>query len=227
MFLKTLILKINYFFLILFTFILSFQAYSQRNYNEFNVIGVSAGLTLYDIKTDDLSTQSKESFMFGLQIRGNVYNNFDMMYGVAFYDTNISVLANSVPEGGTQRELNYNIQSAQISVLWGYKIIREHLSIEAGPVLNINGRLTLKDTQYENYIIDGYDTLRAIELEDISKVNFHLAAGVTAGFRNFRVFGQYQYGVTNMLSKLNSSNLEYKDFKGNANLITVGVTAYF
>lgn len=227
MFLKTLILKINYFFLILFTFILSFQAYSQRNYNEFNVIGVSAGLTLYDIKTDDLSTQSKESFMFGLQIRGNVYNNFDMMYGVAFYDTNISVLANSVPEGGTQRELNYNIQSAQISVLWGYKIIREHLSIEAGPVLNINGRLTLKDTQYENYIIDGYDTLRAIELEDISKVNFHLAAGVTAGFRNFRVFGQYQYGVTNMLNKLNSSNLEYKDFKGNANLITVGVTAYF
>ncbi|WP_188438339.1 hypothetical protein [Planktosalinus lacus] len=220
-------MKINYFFLILFTFILSFQAYSQRNYNEFNVIGVSAGLTLYDIKTDDLSTQSKESFMFGLQIRGNVYNNFDMMYGVAFYDTNISVLANSVPEGGTQRELNYNIQSAQISVLWGYKIIREHLSIEAGPVLNINGRLTLKDTQYENYIIDGYDTLRAIELEDISKVNFHLAAGVTAGFRNFRVFGQYQYGVTNMLSKLNSSNLEYKDFKGNANLITVGVTAYF
>ncbi len=227
MFLKTLILKINYFFLILFTFILSFQAYSQRNYNEFNVIGVSAGLTLYDIKTDDLSTQSKESFMFGLQIRGNVYNNFDMMYGVAFYDTNISVLANSVPEGGTQRELNYNIQSAQISVLWGYKIIREHLSIEAGPVLNINGRLTLKDTQYENYIIDGYDTLRAIELEDISKVNFHLAAGLTTGFRNFRVFGQYQYGVTNMLNKLNSSNLEYKDFKGNANLITVGVTAYF
>lgn len=227
MFLKTIILKIHHPLLVFFTFIFSLQTFSQINYNEFNVIGVSAGLTFYDINTDDFSTQSKESFMFGLQMRGNVYNNFDMMYGVAFYDTNISILANSAPEGGAKRELNYNIQSAQISVLWGYKIIREHLSIEAGPVLNINGRLTLKDTQFENYIIDGHNTLRAMDLEDISKVNFHMAAGLTAGFRNFRVFGQYQYGVTNMLNKLNSSNLENKDFKGNASLITVGVTAYF
>lgn len=209
------------------TLLFSNQIHSQRNYGEFNVIGVSTGITLYDINTDDLTTKSKESFMFGLQMRGNVYNNFDMMYGVAFYDTNLSVLANSIPEGGTQRELNYNIQSAQISVLWGYKIIREHLSIEAGPVLNINGNLTLKDTQFEDYFIDGYSSIRAIDLENISTVNFHVAAGLTAGFRNFRVFGQYQYGVTNMLNKLNNSNLENKDFKGNASLITIGVTAYF
>ncbi|WP_339611531.1 hypothetical protein [uncultured Planktosalinus sp.] len=220
-------MKIYHLLFITVTLLFSNQIHSQRNYGEFNVIGVSAGITLYDINTDDLSTKSKESFMFGLQMRGNVYNNFDMMYGVAFYDTNLSVLANSTPEGGVQRELNYNIQSAQISVLWGYKIIREHLSIEAGPVLNINGNLTLKDTQFEDYFIDEYSSIQAIDLENISKVNFHVAAGLTAGFRNFRVFSQYQYGVTNMLNKLNSSNLENKDFKGNASLITIGVTAYF
>jgi hypothetical protein len=205
----------------------STQIYAQKNYKEFNVIGVSGGLTLYDIKTHDFITSSRESYMLGFQMRGNVYNNFDMIYGIAFYDTKIGISASSMPVGGNKEVLDYNLQSAQISVLWGYKIIREHLSVEAGPILNVNGKLTLKEARFENYIIDGHSTLRAIDLEDVSKVNFHLAAGLTAGFRNFRVFGQYQYGVTNMLNKLNSQNLEKTDFKGKSSLMTVGITAYF
>ncbi|MEX0997189.1 MAG: hypothetical protein WDZ45_09100 [Flavobacteriaceae bacterium] len=201
--------------------------YAQKNFKEFNVIGVSGGLTLYDINTDDFITTSRESYMLGFQMRGNVYNNFDMIYGIAFYDTKIGISASSAPVGGSKEVLDYHMQSVQISVLWGYKIIREHLSIEVGPILNVNGKLTLKDTAFENYIIDGYTTVRAIDIEDVSKANFHLAAGLTAGFRNFRIFGQYQYGVTNVLNKLNSQNLENSDFKGNSSLLTVGVTAYF
>src|SRR5690606_27105126 len=121
----------------------------------------------------------------------------------------------------------YNLQSAQISVLWGYKIIRENLSIEAGPALNINGKLALKDTQYENYIVDGYTTLRAIDLENVSTVNFHIAGGLTSGFRNFRVFGQYQYCVTDMLNKLNKEGLEKYNFMCNSSLLSVGITFYF
>lgn len=203
------------------------QLQAQKNFNEFNVIGVSAGLTSYDINTSDFSTTKRESFMFGFQMRGNVYNDFDLMYGIAFYDTKVAVSALSTAVGGPKRDLNYNLQSAQISVLWGYKIIREHLSIEAGPILNISGKLTLQDTQYEDYIIDGYTTLRAIDLQDVSTVNFHMAGGITAGFKNFRIFGQYQYGITNMLNKLNKQNLEKNSFKGNSSLMTVGVTAYF
>jgi len=203
------------------------QVKAQKNFKEFNVIGVSVGLTSNDIQTSDFFKNKRESYMFGFQMRGNVYNNFDMIYGIAFYDTKIAVSASSTPVGGQKRDLNYNLQSAQISVLWGYKIVREHLSIEAGPVLNINGKLTLEDTQFENYIVDGYATLRAIDLENVSTVNFHLAGGLTAGFRNFRIFGQYQYGLTNMLNKLNKQNLEKNNFKGNSSLMTVGVTAYF
>tara|TARA_R110000850_G_scaffold271031_2_gene404812 strand:+ start:203078 stop:203746 length:669 start_codon:yes stop_codon:yes gene_type:complete len=208
-------------FLIFYTTI-----FSQNNYKEFNVIGISAGLTQYDINTKDFKTQSRESFMFGLQMRGNVYNNFDMMYGIAFYDSNIAISAKSSPVGGTSRDLNYNLQSAQISVLGGYKIIKNHLSIEAGPVLNINGKLTLNDTQYENHIIEGYATLNAKDIEDVSKVNFHLAGGITAGLRNFRLFALYQYGVTNVLNNLNKNNLEKTNFKGNSTLLSFGVTVY-
>ncbi|MEX2335741.1 MAG: hypothetical protein WD555_00545 [Fulvivirga sp.] len=200
--------------------------FSQNNFKEFNVIGISAGLTLYDINTTDFQTQSRESFMFGLQMRGNVYNNFDMMYGIAFYDSNIAITAQSTPLGGISRDLNYNLQSAQISVLGGYKIIKNHLSIEAGPVLNINGNLTLKDTQHEDYIIEGYSTLRAQDIEDVSKINFHLAGGLTGGLKNFRLFALYQYGVTNVLNKLNEKNLEKTNFKGNSSLFAFGVTVY-
>ena len=207
-------------------FFTSLQSNAQRNFKEFNLIGLSAGLTSFDINTSDFSTTKRDSYMFGLQIRGNVYNNFDMIYGISFYDTKVAVSASSVPLSGQRRDLEYNLQSAQISVLWGYKIIREHLSIEAGPVLNISGKMTLKDTQFENYIIDGYSTVRAIDLENVSPVNFHLAGGLTAGFRNFRIFGQYQYGATNMLNKLNKQNLEKNNFKGNSSLLSVGVTAY-
>lgn len=203
------------------------QVQAQRNFKEFNVIGVSGGLTLYDINTDDFITTSRESYMLGFQMRGNVYNNFDMIYGIAFYDTKLGISASSIPIVGNKEVLDFNMQSAQISILGGYKIIKEHLSVEVGPILNVNGKLTLKDTPFENYIVEGYNTLRAIDLEDVSKVNFHLAAGLTAGFRNFRVFGQYQYGVTNVLNKLNSQNLEKDNFKGNSSLLTVGVTAYF
>lgn len=203
------------------------QVQAQRNFKEFNVIGVSGGLTLYDINTDDFITTSRESYMLGFQMRGNVYNNFDMIYGIAFYDTKLGISASSIPVVGNKEVLDFNMQSAQISILGGYKIIKEHLSVEVGPILNVNGKLTLKDTPFENYIVEGYNTLRAIDLEDVSKVNFHLAAGLTAGFRNFRVFGQYQYGVTNVLNKLNSQNLEKDNFKGNSSLLTVGVTAYF
>jgi hypothetical protein len=203
------------------------QVNAQKNFKEFNVIGVSAGLTSYKIQTSDFTTDKRESYMFGFQMRGNVYNNFDLIYGIAFYNTKTAISASSTPVGGQKRDLDYNLQSAQISVLWGYKIIREHLSIEAGPILNINGKLTLEDKRYENYIIDGYTTLRAIDMENISMANFHLAGGLTVGFKNIRLFGQYQYGVTNMLNKLNSQNLEKSNFKGHSSLLTVGATAYF
>lgn len=154
-----------------------FQSNAQKNFKEFNLIGISAGLTSFNINTSDFKTSQRDSYMFGFQMSGNVYNNFDMIYGIAFYDTKVAVSAMNTANSGQRRDLEYNLQSAQISVLWGYKVIREHLSIEAGPVLNISGKLTLKDTQFEDYIIDGYSTLRAVDLEIFHRQIFIWQAG--------------------------------------------------
>lgn len=200
---------------------------AQRNYNEFNLIGISGGLTMYNINTDNFNTKQGSSVMGGAQIRGNVYNNFDMLYGISFFDTTFGMAVRETPASTKINYIDMNTQSVQISVLMGYKIIREHLSIEAGPVLNVNGKFKPKNSSYEDYVIDGYSGLTPNDIGDISKVNFHLAAGITAGLRNFRVFAQYQYGVTNTLNKLNDQDLGETEFKGHSSLITFGVTGYF
>lgn len=108
-----------------------------------------------------------------------------------------------------------------------YNIIVKHLSLEFGPVFNINGKLRLDNDKFKDYVLTGYETLSAEDIQDISKFNVHLAGGITAGLEHFRVFGQYQYGLTNMLGKLNSKDLEKKNFKGNSSTIIVGAVIYF
>lgn len=214
-------------FLSLSLFFLFIHLYSQRNFKEFNLIGISGGLNMYNISTKNFKTKQGNSFMGGFQVRGNVYNNFDMLYGISFYNQMVSIALKENAGDFNNLFVEFNQQAVQVSILAGYKVIREHLSIEFGPVLNVNGKLKRRNSQYENYIIDGYTQLTPKDIEKVSPLNFHLAAGITAGFRNFRVFGQYQYGVTNALGALNGKSPEIKDFKGNSKLLVFGVTGYF
>ena len=74
--------------------------------------------------------------------------------------------------------------------------------------------------------MDGYDTLKATDIENISPVNFLVAGGITGGLESFRASVQYQYGITNMLNKLNDQDLEYSDFKGNSSTIIIALLIY-
>lgn len=212
---------------IVFTFFYYSTSCTQRNFNEFNLIGLSGGLNWYSITTDNLIVKTGTSFTGGFQVRGNVYNNWDMLYGISFHNHSMGISLKENAQSTNHLFVNHDQKAVQLSVLLGYKIIREHLSLEAGPVLSVNGKLQHNNDQYENYIVDGYTALTSKQLEDISPVNFHLAAGITAGLRNFRVFAQYQYGVTNMLGKLNGKAPELTDFKGHSKVFSVGVTGYF
>ena len=87
--------------------------------------------------------------------------------------------------------------------------------------------MKLDSNKFEEYILDGYNELKAEEIQDISKINFRLAGGLTTGLENFRISAQYQYGVTNMLNKLNDKNLENSNFKGNSTTIVLLAVMYF
>ena len=202
------------------------QLSAQRNYDEYNRMGLFGGLTLFDINTSDFVTEQGTGFAAGFTTRGSFRNNFDLIYGISFYSTSLGI-EGSTALGTDTQNISYSMSAAQVTFLGSYNIVKHHLSLEFGPVLQINSKMNLDSETREDYVLTGYNTLTAKDVQDISKVNFHVVGGITAGIESFRVFAQYQYGVTNTLNKLNDKNLEKDDFEGHSSTITLGALFYF
>jgi hypothetical protein len=200
------------------------QTFSQRNYEEYNRIGLTGGLTIFDINTSNLVTEPGYGFAGGFTTRGSFRNDFDLIYGISFTNNTIGIKGSSLTD---TQFINYQIQAAQITFLGSYNIVKHHLTLEFGPILNVNGKMKLDSDRYNNYILEGYELLRAQDIQDINRINFHVTGGLTAGLKNFRISGMYQYGVTNMLGRLNDKNLENNDFVGHSSTILVSAVLYF
>src|SRR5690606_29422115 len=182
------------------------------------------GITFFDIQTDDLVTKQQTGFTSGFTTRGAFRNNFDLIYGVSFQSASIAVEGSFSTD---TQNIGYTIQGAQINFLGSYNIIKKHLSVDFGPVFGINGKMKLDKEEYQDYVLSGYSTLTAKDIQEISRFNVRLAGGITAGLEHFRISAQYQYGVTNMLGKLNSKNLENENFKGHGSTIILMGIIYF
>ena len=104
-----------------------------------------------------------------------------------------------------------------------YVVVDNHLNLEFGPIVQVNGALKINN-ENENNIISG-TALFAKDITDISKFNVYPAVGITAGVRHFRVNIQYQYGVNNILQNLNSKGYGI-NFKGNAGILSGNLIIY-
>jgi hypothetical protein len=200
---------------------------AQQNYESYNHLGITAGFTQFNLNTSDLVTNQGRGVIAGLSTRGSFYNYIDFIYGINFLSSSVKVKGSKPANPLDTQNINYTIQAVQFTFQGSFNFIRNHLSIEAGPVLNINGKMKQDTEAFENYILDGYSTLRAKDIQDISKVNFHISTGITAGLKNFRLSAQYQFGITNTLNKLNDQNLENNDFKGNNSILILAAIIYF
>jgi hypothetical protein len=98
-----------------------------------------------------------------------------------------------------------------------YKIFEPYLSVEIGPVAQFNGKLELDEAQEQNTISG--TTLKAVDITDVNRFNFHGAIGVTAGVKHVRVSLQYLYGINNVLGNLND-NGNGNNFKGHLGIIS-------
>ena len=213
--------------------LLIFQtASAQRNYDHNNHLGLIGGIGLFDINTDNFQTEQGTGYMFAFTTRGAFYNNFDLIYGVSFVQNEVGILARNVndPTNNFQSQyVNYSIQAAQINLLGSFNIINNHLSLEAGPILNVNGKLKIDQEEFENFVVEGYDSLRSGDIQNISRVHFYLATGITAGIENFRLGAMYQYGVTNFFNRFNeNADIEKPDgkFEGHTSTILLTATLY-
>ena len=185
------------------------------NYDIKNFVGIHGGITQLDIITDNFTIEKQNGFIAGLTGIVNVSHKwYDVSYGIQFSQNNLNMLGGMTDVDGDE-SLEYKLSAVQLALLMHAKILQQNLTIDFGPVIQANGFLELKDDTQEDYFVNGFDNLNAIDLRDISKFSINGAIGATAGFKNFRVRAQYQYGLTNMLNKLNDLEIEDTEFKGN------------
>jgi hypothetical protein len=208
-----------------FTF-MALAVSAQNGYRDSNRIGISGGINQFTLDTDNFEASPGTGWNAGLSVRGNFYNDFDMVYGMQFSENIFTVKGISpieLAQGVVPKDIKYKLDSAQISLLLSYKVVENHLSFELGPMLQINGKLNV-DTEDEDYIINS-NGITAKDIQEISMFNFYPTVGVTAGVRHFRLNIMYQYGVSNILGKLDDSALG-EDFKGHAGILTGSVILY-
>ena len=205
---------------IIFVFI-SLSVFSQYKYRDANRIGITVGVNQFSLYTNNFQTKAELGWNAGLSMRGNFYNNWDMIYGIQFSGNSFSVSTTSIPL--VIEQVNYKLASGQLSLLASYKIIDSHLSIEVGPIIQVNGKLEIDSDKVNNVILG--TTLLAKDIQDISKLNVYPMVGITFGIVHFRANISYQYGLNNILGNLNNQNLGY-NFKGNAGILNGNLIIY-
>lgn len=178
---------------------LTTAAFAQHGYRDGNRIGIYGGVTHTNMITSNFDTKPELGWAAGMQVRGNYYNNFSMIFGMQFSENNFSVP--TVSPFLQKQEVKYKVMGAQIRLLLSYNLIKNHASLDFGPVLQVNDKLKFEG-DYENNIISG-TALTAKQITDINKINGNLYVGITAGNSRVRAIVNYQFGMNNILNNLN------------------------
>ena len=195
---------------------ISSLGFAQYGYRDGNRIGISGGISQTTLFTKNFKAKPETGFAGGLSVRGNYYNNWSMIYGMQFFSNNFSL------ESNFNDNVKYTIEGVQIRLLFSYNVIQDHVSIDFGPVLQINGKLKVSSSD-ENKLLKG-TLLKANQIVDVSPVSGNFYLGGSAGGKVIRLVVFYEYGFTNILNKLNKDDslqaLNNGDsFKGNLGTI--------
>lgn len=197
--------------------------FAQYRNRDGNRIGISGGISQSTLFTSNFDAKPGIGFAGGLSVRGNYYNDFSMIFGMQFFYNTFSLETTSASLA--KKDTEFSVSGAQVRLLLSYNIVEDHVSIDFGPVLQVNGKMSVQEADETN-IING-TLLQAKQIEDITKINGNLYFGVSAGNRLVRAVIFYQYGVNNILNNLNKEDsLKIQnggDFKGNLGTVSAQV----
>ena len=155
---------------------------------------------------------------------------YNVSYGMQLSENRMSVNGFASALSSNFEPIDYKILTAQVAFLMHAKLAGPYLTLDFGPVLQYNSDLEFDDEGKEEWIIAEFDSLLAKDFVDITNFNVNGAVGLTAGFENFKVRGQYIYGFTNILGDLNDSEaatFTNKKFKGNQSMLTIALLITF
>jgi len=178
----------------------SAMSFAQYGYRDGNRIGISGGVSQSTLFTSNFNAKPGVGFGGGLSVRGNYYDNWSMIYGMQFFMNKFSLESTTLTS--QSKDTEFNLSGVQVRLLMSYNVIKDHISIDFGPVLQINGKLSVKSNDETN-ILKG-TSLNANQILDVSKVNGNVYAGISAGTKVIRAVVFYEYGFTNVFNKLNS-----------------------
>ena len=217
--------KIQFILLVVFTMGFVTNSFAQ-NYQIKNGFGLSGGITQFDIITDNFATTKGDGWLGGMSATVSLPHRwYGVSYGMQLSENKIGISGRTSNIDATSQELEYKLFTAQLAFLFHIKIVDDFFTLDAGPVLQYNSKLELTDESQENYMISGYETLKASDISDISNVNFNGAIGLSAGFSHFRIKAQYIYGFTNILNKLNDQDFTLEanksKFKGTQSMVAI------
>ena len=204
-------------FLSLTFLIFTIVTFAQYDNKDGNRIGISGGVNQSTLMGSNFTTKPGNGFAGGLSVRGNYYNNWSMIYGMQFFVNKFSL------ESTFKQDIDYSLSGVQIRLLMSYNIIKDHISFDFGPVLQVNGKMSINSAD-ESKTLNG-TLLKANQILDVSKVNGNAYVGISAGSKVVRALVFYQYGFTNVFNSLNSQDgltllNGNNSFKGNIGTIS-------
>lgn len=203
----------------------SITSFAQYGYKDGNRIGISGGVSQTTLFTSNFKSKPGIGYGGGLSVRGNYYNNWSMIYGMQFFINNFSLETTATSAPFLKKDTEFSLSGVQVKLLLSYNVVKDHVSFDFGPVLQINGKMKV-DSKDENNIINGTLALKAKQIEEVGSINGSAYVGFSAGTKVVRALIFYQYGFTNALNKLNSQEglplllPNNEKFKGNFGTIS-------
>ena len=201
------------------------QSHAQQHIQTRNRIGLYGGFTQFDIKTDNFVTASGQGWIGGLSASVDLPHKFyNVSYTIQLSENTLGI--NAIPSlVSPTEEIDFTMITAQVAFLVHVKVIQDYLTIDIGPMIQYTGDLEVKNDSQKNYIIENYSRVTAKDLYKISPFNVNGAVGLSAGFKSFKLRGQYIYGFTNILNQLNDENFvgetNTSKFKGNQSMFAL------
>lgn len=209
------------------------SSYGQSSYNQngrYNRLGLQGKYAALTLDSDNLEVEGGNGFLGGFTTRGRLYNNWGVVYGIDFLSINAEI-GTSGPNGLQDEQTRFNLLGAQLNLLASYNLIGQNLAIDIGPALLVNGNLSLDDRSQGSNIVNGYTTLTAEEVQEVSRINPFGVIALTGGWESVRFTLQYQYGLTNFFGNLNDQDFtdplaSGTDFDATVSILSGGIVFY-
>jgi hypothetical protein len=201
------------------------SAQAQYRNKDGNRIGISAGIAQTSLLSSNFNAKPEMGFAGGLSVRGNYYNDFSMTFGMQFFNNNFSL--ETVNASFKKEDVKYTVEGVQVRLILSYNLIEDHLALDFGPVLQVNGKLKI-DKDNENNIFVGAPLLKAADIVDVAPIHGNLQFGISGGSKVVKLILCYQYGMDNFFNKLNKDDElvlknNGKDFKGHLGTLSAQI----